>query len=342
MIIASPWSRGGWVNSQLFEHTSTLQFLEQFVQRKYNKQMRETNISAWRRAISGDLTSCFRQYDGKRPALPFLNRDKYVEMIQRARYKEVPSNYKSLTASEIARANTDPRGSKLIASQEPGVRQACALPYEPYADGHLNRDGRKFDLHMRVGNVFGERAAGFPFNVYLYGTRETTASTAPAQSHPRMVSATYAVKPNDALHESFELSKFTNGKYDIAIHGPNGFFREFTGDHNDPEVEAACSYERDGSGDKLSGNVELSLTHKGGDQAYTVQIIDNSYHAKPITKNITPGTSKGTTILDLSQQHGWYDFTVKVAGANGFQQRYAGHVESGRPSYTDPGMGEAL
>src|SRR6185312_7160831 len=72
MILASPWSRGGWVNSQLFEHTSTIQFLEQFVERKYNKRVRETNISAWRRAISGNLTSTFRQYDGTRPSLPFL------------------------------------------------------------------------------------------------------------------------------------------------------------------------------------------------------------------------------------------------------------------------------
>jgi phospholipase C len=27
LIIASPWTRGGWVNSQVFDHTSTLQFL---------------------------------------------------------------------------------------------------------------------------------------------------------------------------------------------------------------------------------------------------------------------------------------------------------------------------
>src|SRR6185437_7907884 len=65
MILCSPWSRGGWVNSQLFEHTSTLQFLERYVESKYKKRILDTNISAWRRAISGDLSSTFRQYDGK-------------------------------------------------------------------------------------------------------------------------------------------------------------------------------------------------------------------------------------------------------------------------------------
>ena len=64
MIVASPWSRGGWVNSQLFDHTSTLMFLEHFVQHKYGKKVKEENISAWRRSISGDLTSVFRPYEG--------------------------------------------------------------------------------------------------------------------------------------------------------------------------------------------------------------------------------------------------------------------------------------
>jgi phospholipase C len=41
MIIASPWTRGGWVNSQLFDHTSTLMFLEHFVQYKYGKPVKE-------------------------------------------------------------------------------------------------------------------------------------------------------------------------------------------------------------------------------------------------------------------------------------------------------------
>ncbi len=51
MIIASPWSRGGWVNSQLFDHSLTLMFLEYFVEKKYGKTVREENISA-RAALS--------------------------------------------------------------------------------------------------------------------------------------------------------------------------------------------------------------------------------------------------------------------------------------------------
>ena len=29
MYVISPWSKGGWVNSQVFDHTSVIRFLEQ-------------------------------------------------------------------------------------------------------------------------------------------------------------------------------------------------------------------------------------------------------------------------------------------------------------------------
>jgi phospholipase C len=53
-IIISPWTAGGWVCSQPFDHTSILQFLERFT------GVREPNITAWRRKSFGDLTSAFR------------------------------------------------------------------------------------------------------------------------------------------------------------------------------------------------------------------------------------------------------------------------------------------
>jgi phospholipase C len=53
-IIVSPWTAGGWVCSQPFDHTSVLQFLEQVT------GVRETNISDWRRRTFGDLTAAFR------------------------------------------------------------------------------------------------------------------------------------------------------------------------------------------------------------------------------------------------------------------------------------------
>ncbi len=65
-MIVSPWTAGGWVCSQPFDHTSVLQFVEKFT------GVQEPNISDWRRNTFGDLTAAFRfkGVEGKLPALP--------------------------------------------------------------------------------------------------------------------------------------------------------------------------------------------------------------------------------------------------------------------------------
>jgi phospholipase C len=65
-IVISPWTAGGWVCSQPFDHTSVLQFLERFT------GVREPNITAWRRSAFGDLTAPFRFGDtvAAAPTLP--------------------------------------------------------------------------------------------------------------------------------------------------------------------------------------------------------------------------------------------------------------------------------
>lgn len=52
-LAISPWSKGGFVNSQVFDATSVIQFIE----KRFGVQ--ERNISPWRRAVAGDLTSIF-------------------------------------------------------------------------------------------------------------------------------------------------------------------------------------------------------------------------------------------------------------------------------------------
>ncbi len=58
MLVISPWSKGGWVNSEVFDHTSLIRFIEQRFGREYPGLI-ESNITEWRRAVSGDLTSAF-------------------------------------------------------------------------------------------------------------------------------------------------------------------------------------------------------------------------------------------------------------------------------------------
>lgn len=65
-IVISPWTAGGWVCSQPFDHSSVLQFLERVT------GVREPNVTDWRRKTFGDLTSVFRfdQPVGTLPILP--------------------------------------------------------------------------------------------------------------------------------------------------------------------------------------------------------------------------------------------------------------------------------
>ena len=53
MVVISPWSKGGWVNSQVFDHTSLIRFIERRFGSEYPGIM-ESNITKWRRAVSGD------------------------------------------------------------------------------------------------------------------------------------------------------------------------------------------------------------------------------------------------------------------------------------------------
>ena len=53
LLVVSPWSKGGWVCSETFDHTSLIRFVEE------RFGVGEPNITPWRRAVCGDLTSAF-------------------------------------------------------------------------------------------------------------------------------------------------------------------------------------------------------------------------------------------------------------------------------------------
>jgi phospholipase C len=329
MIVVSPWSRGGWVNSQVFDHTSTLMFLERFVQEKYGKTVREENISAWRRAVSGDLTSVFRPYDAKDASLDFLDRNKFVVGIEQARYKEVPANYRKLSAAQVEQINDAPRHSEAMPHQEEGLRPACALPYALYADGGLTTDRGSFEVRLRAGSsVHGAMAAGAPFNVYLRNLKDSHAA---AQG---MMVATYAVKAGDSMTHRYPLALFTDSAYAIEVHGPNGFYRSFTGRANSRVVEVESSYEQDEK--RLTGNL-LVRVRNASEGPVNIEIQHHGYQRKPVNRNIE-GHQELSVVLHLEQSHGWYDYSVKVPGSDA-EARCSGRVETGRTSMSDPVMG---
>lgn len=326
MIIASPWSKGGWVNSEVFDHTSTLQFLEHFLSSKTGKIIRETNISDWRRTVCGNLTSAFRPYHGeKSPPPEYLRKNEVLESIYNAQFKKLPDNFKLLGSEDIAVINRSPRSSPHMPQQEQGIKPSCALPYQLYADGHISTDKKSFALTLMAGKeIFGQAALGSPFIAYARGGDER-------------INRNYAVVAGDALSDTWMLDEFDGQNYHVQVYGPNGFFREFAGSPADPEVFVSFEYQRSSAfSRKLTGNVELTL-HNLTKHPQVIDIIDHAYHANHHQRNLQAG-DKCVQVLNLTNSHGWYDFSVKVSGNHGFEKRYAGRVETGAPSFSDPQM----
>jgi phospholipase C len=102
-IIISPWTVGGWVAGEAFDHTSVLQFLETFT------GVQEPNVSAWRRETFGDLTSAFR-FSSAAPAPPALPDDTAGQLAQAEHEVE------TLPKPEL------PTSDQPMPEQEPGDR----------------------------------------------------------------------------------------------------------------------------------------------------------------------------------------------------------------------------
>ena len=333
LVIASPWSRGGYVCSEVYDHTSSLQFLEKFLSHKTGKKIEEPNISAWRRTVCGDLTAAFRPYNGEPITTPApLGRDAFVEGIHKAKFKQPPSNFKQLTPAEIAAINQR-QPSSYMPVQEKGVRPSCALPYELYAESRLSPDKQSVTIILKAStDLFGAASLGAPFHIYAPGLYKGE----------KVNARSYAVTPGNALKDSWALSDFENGQYHLCVYGPNGFFREFKGSANDPAIDINCNYERSSAG-KLSftGNA-LVNSRPAGAASFEIGITDNAYKTASLSDALNAQHTTSSLLLDLSRSYGWYDFTVRIKGAPLFERRYAGRVETGKDSMSDPLMGQMV
>ena len=180
---------------------------------------------------------------------------------------------------------------------------------------------------MGAGNeVFGTKAAGAPFTVYALG--EVKKDTAKPRS--------YAVAAGDALSDTWDLQSFENNNYHLRVYGPNGFFREFRGNAQDPLVSIVCTSERNKK-QQLTGNVLFEIINNSTSSC-TIEIDDKGYQNGRQTKVVKPA-AKTTLVIELAKSFGWYDLSVKVKDAPLFEKRYAGRVETGKAGFTDPLMG---
>jgi len=315
LLIASPWSRGGYVCSQVFDHTSVLQLLERLLSARTGREIRETNISAWRRAVCGDLSATFQPYQSGEATVAVPPRDAFLEQVHRAQFTHMPTGYRKLGMEDVKHFKNDRFGVAWMPQQEPGVRPSTALPYQLAATGALSSDGQRFEISIEAGP-----GAGAPFHVYTPGT---------FRNETKRRTRAYAVSAGDRLSDAWDLAGFENGRYHLRVCGPNGFFREFAGSAEDPKLEVQCDYQ--------AGDIQLRFANLT-QQSLTLQVTSHGYQSGDHAVVLEPGSSQ-TLEMPLAQSHHWYDFSVTIAGRDGFFRRFAGRVETGAAGFSDPVMG---
>jgi phospholipase C len=292
MYVISPWSKGGWVSSEVFDHTSVLRFLE----RRFG--VAEPNISAWRRAVCGDMTSAFDFSDPD--ARRFLD--------------DLPDTAALADAARALPGTTTPPTPALpqLPLQEESPRPSRALPYELHVTAAVRPHAGQIEL--RFDNT---GAAGAVFHVY-------------DRKHLDRMPRRFTVEAGKHLTGVWELAADA-GEYDLWLIAPGGFHRHFTGRATAraaaPEVEIA--YER--------GDLAIGLRNAGVEPVELV-LRPNAY-SREEHRVVVPAGQERVRHWSLERSAHWYDITVLAHGIPGFQRRFAGRVETGRDSLSDPAMG---
>jgi phospholipase C len=294
MYVVSPFSRGGFVNSEVFDHTSVIRFCE----KRFG--VMEPNISAWRRAVCGDLTSCF---DFAAPNAALAGLPETLTLAERA--------------GALPKRTTPPTPDLPAAPvQASSVRRSRALPYR-----------------LDVVDMGGEQLA---LNMINHSDEAAVVLHAYDLTKPDQAPWRFTVGANNAI------IKMWRAPYDIALFGPNGFYRRYTGSGVDPNAPAVRPMFMTRLDEQRSMDFGFDVTWK--DAADEIVVTPGAYADKFGGRNMRPGPGNAH-VLDhlwrLSETGGWYDFVLTRPARPGWKRRYAGRMENGLPSTSDPAMGGA-
>lgn len=295
MLVISPWSRGGWVNSQVFDHTSVIRFMEQ------RFGVREPNISAWRRTVCGDLTSAFDFAQRDASPLPLLP----STPERAARAAALPQRVSPATPVE-----------RVPPQQSPGTRPSRALPYQLMVHGNVRPQHQRVEL-----TLVNEGVAGAVFHVYDC-------------RHPAHIPRRYTVEGGKQLADSWECAQ-QFGAYDLWVLGPNGFHSRFTGMIvTRPLVQPDCKIRYNQEQRRL----ELHMENLGSVPC-TAEIKALAYGSgRTVRRHLSPRRSLVLS-WDIAHSGYWFDLRVTVVELPGFLRRFAGRMETGDDSTSDPALG---
>jgi len=209
-----------------------------------------------------------------------------------------------------------------LPAQAQGVRPSRALPYELHTTAQANAGAGTVTLLFANTGASGVAAV---FHVY-------------DRKHLDAIPRRYVVESGKTLGGVWNVAA-DGGAYDLWVLGPNGYHRAFAGDLKQhpaaggPEIQVC--YELC---DPPQVRVKL---HNRGSVAATFSAEARAYRADgPWTRSVEPGAVEELA-WPVGDSGNWYDFVVGCSTAPAFVRRFAGRIETGRDSVSDPAMGRA-
>jgi phospholipase C len=285
-ILVSPWTRGGWVNSETFDHTSILQFLETWTTALGTPAL-STTITDWRRGISGDLTSAL---DFAHPVV------------------DIPSLPDTEALVQIARAGG------IISTQVPpadkwegGTLRPRPLSFHPHGTFEEDRETGTVTARLSLaGGPAGKTVSlqAFPDKYLPFtNTPHTVSATAPA-----------AYSWDAAAHD---------GRYAFTVYGPDGFVRSHAGTVL-PAGQDNAGVPRVDVDLVTGGEPVLGIAlHNDGLEAVHYGLAANDFAGGTRSVWVHPGKTEKVT---WPTTDGYYDVIITADTGTGWQHRYAGRV----------------
>jgi phospholipase C len=247
----------------------------------------EPNITPWRRAMCGDLTTAFD-----------------FSVLDERQDHRLPDTIGYADAAIAQRQFPPPQQkSQPLPRQERGSRPARALPYALEVRGQVRDSAFRLDIINRG-------AAGAAFATYAQNGEGPWF---------------HAVEAGQELSDWLAIDR----RYSFEVHGPNGFLRKFQ--DRVPYASIVAEGRYDGANDEL-----VLVVRNTSDRSRTIVTRPLRYLTNAPRHH---HVAAGEVIEDrwpIAVSGHWYDIDLRCGALH---CRWAGHIETGRISQSDPELG---
>jgi len=255
MLVCSPWTRGGYVDSNVYNHTSMLEFLAAWT------GVKPANVTPWRASVTGDLTAAF----------DFTHPDFSIPA-------NIPTLEQTWALTQLTGGSTTPpaEGDQRMPAQEPGSRPHRPTLHQPFADVTVDRRSSEVTATLTNTGTVGVSFAVYPDAVLAAAPTPVT------------------VLPSKSGGYVWDAAA-TAGEYAFSVYGPDGFLTSFAGavvpaGLDAGQVPVVTAAPRRGE----TATVELALANEGRETiVYT--LTRNDYEGSTRTVTVKSGGVKAVS-----------------------------------------------